>query len=419
MKTRMILIGLVILIAAFPVIGTAESAFDPDTDLLLQDMAARSHSTHDNSLGYPGNEDIRLDGFYDWYLKNEVGHAMMNNAGDPNDMTEDHGAMRIENEVIRFFAPLYGFDPDGVWGLVTMSGTDGNNHGIYFGRHCLVAETGIEPILYVSTEAHYSNMRLAELQQLETRLVETDEMGRMKPEAFRATLDPDRPALIVYSMGTTFKGAIDDQQAINAIIDEVSPPAVYRHVDAALFGGYLPFSQYRGMVDQSTCRFDSIAVSGHKFFGMDEPCGLFFTSREVLEKQNPYQITYMNGSMPMINCSRSALNPLKFYWLIKTVGMEGFSEMANGMLENAAYLKKQLDEIGWPAWISSEMSNTVFFAKPSDEIMEKYTLAPDYDDRFGGDLAHVVVMASVTRVQIDSLIEDLEAELAEVELPAA
>ena len=152
---------------------------------------------------------------------------------------------------------------------------------------------------------------------------------------------------------------------------------------------------------------------------MDEPCGLFFTSREVLEKQNPYQITYMNGSMPMINCSRSALNPLKFYWLIKTVGMEGFSEMATGMLENAAYLKKQLDEIGWPAWISSEMSNTVFFAKPSDEIMEKYTLAPDYDDRFGGDLAHVVVMASVTRVQIDSLIEDLEAELAEVELPAA
>ena len=117
----MILIGLVILIAAFPVIGTAEPAFDPDTDLLLQDMAARSHSTHDNSLGYPGNEDIRLDGFYDWYLKNEVGHAMMNNAGDPNDVTEDHGAMRIENEVIRFFAPLYGFDPDGVWGLVTMS----------------------------------------------------------------------------------------------------------------------------------------------------------------------------------------------------------------------------------------------------------------------------------------------------------
>ena len=65
------------------------------------------------------------------------------------------------------------------------------------------------------------------------------------------------------------------------------------------------------------------------------------------------------------------------------------------------------------------MSNTVFFTRPSDEIMEKYTLAPDYDDRFGGDLAHVVVMASVTRESIDRLVEDLQDEMEEAEKPAA
>ncbi len=418
-RTGIIAVCLIMLVFLFPVYVMSETAFDPAADPLLQDMAERTRSTHDNSLGYPGNEDIRLDGFYEWYQENGIGHAMMNNAGDPNDISEDHGAMQIENEVIHFFAPFYGFDPDEVWGLVTMSGTDGNNHGIYFGRHCLVAETGKEPILYVSTEAHYSNMRLAELQQMEVRMIETDEMGRMIPESFREALDPDRPALIVFSMGTTFKGGIDDQQAINAIIDEVGPPAVYRHVDAALFGGYLPFTRYAELVDRRVIGFDSIAVSGHKFFGMDEPCGLFFTTREVMTKQNPYQITYLNGSMPMINCSRSAISPLKFYWLIKTVGAEGFSEMADTMLDNAVYLKKRLDEIGWPAWVSSEMSNTVFFSRPSDEIMEKYTLAPDSDDRFGGDLAHVVVMASVTREHIDHLLEDLEAELAAAEKPAA
>ena len=418
-KTRTILICMMILVIVFPLHGVSETAFDPAADPLLQDVAERSRSIHDNSLGYPGNEDIRLDGFYEWFTENKVGHAMLNNAGDPNDISEDHGALQIENEVIRYFAPFYGFDPEAVWGLVTMSGTDGNNHGIYFGRHCLATETDKEPILYVSAEAHYSNMRLAELQQMEVRLIETDEMGRMIPEAFREALDPDRPALIVFSMGTTFKGAIDDQQVMNAIIDEVNPPVVYRHVDAALFGGYLPFSRYTELVDRRICEFDSIAVSGHKFFGMDEPCGLFLTSKDVLEKQNPYQITYLNGSMPMINCSRSAVSPMKFYWLIKTIGAEGFSTMADNMLENAAYLKKRLDEIGWPAWISSEMSNTVFFERPSDEIMEKYTLAPDHDDRFGGDLAHVVVMASVTKEHIDSLVEDLEAELAMEEKPAA
>ena len=107
-------------------------------------------------------------------------------------------------------------------------------------------------------------------------------------------------------------------------------------MDAALFGGYLPFTRYAELVDRRVCGFDSIAVSGHKFFGMDEPCGLFFTSKKVLEKQNPYQITYLNGSMPMINCSRSALNPLKFYWIIMNTGEDGFRAQTKAMLHALA-----------------------------------------------------------------------------------
>ncbi len=79
-------------------------------------------------------------------------------------------------------------------------------------------------------------------------------------------------------------------------------------------------------------------------------------------------------------------------------------------LTTTIYLKEKLDEIGWPAWVSCEQSNTVFFEKPSDEIMEKYFLAPDHDDRFGGDLAHVTVMQNANRELIDMLIADLEAE---------
>lgn len=58
--------------------------------------------------------------------------------------------------MIEFFAPLYGFQTDDVWGLVTYSGTDGNNHGIYFGVNYLRNQTGMEPLLYVSNEEHYS-----------------------------------------------------------------------------------------------------------------------------------------------------------------------------------------------------------------------------------------------------------------------
>ena len=121
----------------------------------------------------------------------------------------------------------------------------------------------------------------------------------------------------------------------------------------------------------------------------------------------------------MINCFRSALNPLKYYWIIKNTGVEGFTGQTETILENTAYLKEKLDELGWPAWISCEQSNTVFFTRPDEEIIEKYYLATDYDDRFGGDLAHVVVMQSVTRDVIDALIEDLqEQQEAETEHPA-
>ncbi len=403
-----------------PCLAETAETYDADTDELLNGVVARAQKIHNNQIGYPMNEDVRLDGFYEWYLNNGIQHAALNNVGDPNEESSmNHGALEIEREVIRFFAPFYGFDVEDVWGLVSASGTDGNNHGIYFGRHYLSSRSDIAPILYVSTESHYSNMRLAELQQIEVKLIPTDEMGRMIPEEFRNALDPERPALVVFSMGTTFKGGIDDQVAINEIIKEVNPPAVYRHVDAALFGGYLPFSDYAEFVDRQVCEFDSIAVSGHKYFGIDAPCGLFLTTREVLADQNPYEISYLNASMPMINCSRSALNPLKFYWIMKTTGEDGFRAQTQAMLDNTAYLKEKLDEIGWPAWVSCEQSNTVFFKRPGDEIMTKYYLAPDYDVRFGGDLAHIVVMQSVTREVIDSVIADMIAEQEAEIQPAA
>ncbi len=41
---------------------------------------------------------------------------------------------QLELEVIKFFSPLYGLEENNQWGIITNSGTDGNAHGIYFGR---------------------------------------------------------------------------------------------------------------------------------------------------------------------------------------------------------------------------------------------------------------------------------------------
>lgn len=362
------------------------------------------------TLGYPGNNDIRLEEFYRWYTGNNLESMIINNAGDPFE-EGDHtlSSLDFEREVIQYFAPKYGFDGNDQWGIVTMSGTDGNNHGIYFGVNYLKRKTGKMPVVYVSDEAHYSNYRLCDLQHLEVRLVKSDSMGRMVPDSLEKVLDPTRPCLIVYAMGSTFKGAIDDQKALDDVLARHEGMAVYRHVDAALFGGYLPFTEYKDLVDRRKTGFDSISVSGHKFFGIDSPCGLFITTRDVYDNQSTYDISYLNANMRMINCSRSGIEPLKFWWLMKTVGDEGWTEQAARIFENTRYLKSELKRIGWPYW-NNEYSNTVIFRRPSAKVVRKYNLACGEDAAFGGKLSHVVVMQHVTKDSIDRLIADLRNE---------
>ena len=83
------------------------------------------------------------------------------------------------------------------------------------------------------------------------------------------------------------------------------------------------------------------------------------------------------------------------------------------MLERAAWLKGELDKLGWKAWLEP-MSNTVYFERPPVEITEKYMLASDYDDRLGGDLSHIVVMQHVTEEILQEFLDDL-ADYTEAE----
>lgn len=372
----------------------------------LDAWTRRCKQDQPNALGYPGNYNSHLEGFYEWYTANGMENILINNAGDPFGNAGALSSIQFEREVVEYFAPLYGFEQNDLWGMVTMSGTDGNNHGIYFGVNYLRGLTGKMPIVYVSDEAHYSNYRLCDLQNLEVRLVKTDAMGQMIPDSLEAVLDVSRPCLMIYAMGSTFKGAIDDQQALNAVLARHPEMPVYKHIDAALFGGYLPFTDYRQLVDRRAIDYQSISISGHKFFGIDSPCGLFITTRDVYEHQVSYDIPYLNENMRMISCSRSGTEPLKFWWMIQTIGVDGWHEQASTMLSNTAYLMSELQRIGWPCW-SNGYSNTVFFRRPSDELVKRFNLACSYDDRFGGKLAHVVVMQHVTREAIDRLIATL------------
>lgn len=405
------------LFSALFLFATSLPAFAADIDMTrLNTFAKKIVAEKSHMIGFPGNQNVDLQEFYRWYAESGLADVSMNNVGNPRASSlVALNTHQFENEVIDFFAPLYGFTKEKVWGIVTYSGTDGNNHGIYFGVKYLQSISKIKPLLYVSEQAHYSIKKLGDLQNLEMRFIPTNTMGQIDVAAFEKVLDPKRPALVVVAMGTTFKGAIDDQQAIDKVLKLKKPVAVYRHLDAALFGGYLPFSEHAELVNRTKTHFDSIAVSGHKFFGLDEPMGIFITSNDVLSRQNPFKVPYLNDAVPTITCSRSALGALKFWWKITRTGQDGYSRQAATILRNAEYLKKRLEAIKYPVW-KNDHSNTVFFRRPSKWVMQKWSLAPDEDPRLGGELAHDVVMQHVGLETLDLFVEDIKKDLADLKI---
>ena len=131
---------------------------------------------------------------------------------------------------------------------------------------------------------------------------------------------------------------------------------------------------------------------------------------EILEAQKAYKVEYLHNSMPLISCSRNGLTPLKFYWVLKNIGFDGFAKEAASMLENTNYLQRKFDEMGYPAW-HMPYSNTVFFKRPAEWIRKKYMLAEGFLPEYGGELSHIVVMQHVNKSIIDEFLEDLKVSL--------
>ena len=369
----------------------------------LNEVASRLVDRQFYQLGYPFDQNLNLTGFYEWLVSTGLNRLTLINVSDPYKTTWDMlNTDEFECKTLDFLAESFGFAKDAAgershWGFITSGGTDGNMHGVYFGRKALAAQSSHPPILYVSSEAHYSVQKLGDVQNIETRVIRSHPMGAMDVDDLRNQLDPSRPALVVLAVGGTFKGAIDDQRAVAAVLDEVKPVAVYKHLDVALFGGYLPWlddPQAREVVNASVMKFDSLAVSGHKFYALNEPAGAFLCRKEVLASLHAMQVPYLNGAIPTISCSRSGFDALKFYWRIAVTGEEGFRSEARHILEMTDLLVTELRHRGVEPLVN-RWSNTICFPRPADNVVHEYSMACTVCPHFG-PLSHVVVMQFFT-----------------------
>lgn len=383
----------------------------------------------DRVLGYPINMNTPSEEFFAWrnkLLRAGIDAFAFNNVGNPFQASPiPYNTHDFERETIREFAQLLAFPADDTWGFLSHSGTDSNMHGMYMGRTLLKGRSGLQPKAYHTPEAHYSVSILRDLLGLEAVLVGTLPDGGMDPGdlADKLAENADAPALVVATLGTTFKGAIDN---LDLIQQALRGRESYLHLDAALFGGYLPFTPWAAeacyQIDQvaGSGRYDSIAISCHKFFGFPSPAGLFITRQRLYDEfhalfsriHNPEYIHHVPGT---ITCSRDAVKPAEFYYFTTPAARSALTEDARRILENTTYLCDELQrhfpQLG--ATRANPLSNTVYFRSPGEALVKKYSLATMHLDldNHPRNFAHVVVMPHASREVLAAFLTDLEARI--------
>jgi len=376
-------------------------------------------------LGYPANMNKPSEGFFRWreQLESvEVGARTMNNVGDPFYHPGSLNTHYLEADLIRRFGLRYGFPEDDIWGFVSNSGTDSNTHGAFVGRTLLESRTGVTPKVYYTTEAHYSIQVIRDLLDMEEVLVATTPTGAMDPADLREKLKDNRnaPALILATIGTTLKGAVDDIDDINAAVKGYES---YIHLDAALFGGYLHVTDYAEDLyknGKAGKRYDSIAVSCHKFFGFPPgAAGMFIAGKKDFEEfrelfaavHDPAYITHVPGT---ISCSRDTVKPAEFHYYSTAESLVQQERDARLILHNAKYLQAEMQN-HFPEFnpmLVDKRSNTVYFDNlVSKELKNKWTLATVKASKtHGKSLAHVVVMPHAEKWLLDNFLTDLDQD---------
>lgn len=354
---------------------------------LLKEISAKSAMT----IGYPVSKDFDYSELMP-FLK-----YPMNNVGDPFiPSTYTVGSRELEKEVIAFFSRLFRAEEDNWWGYVTNGGSEGNLYGLYLAR-----EMYPKAIVYYSDATHYSVQKNLHLLNMPNIAIRSQPNGEIDYDDLEKTISINRqmPVIILANIGTTMTEARDDVGKMKSIFKNLAIQHHYIHADGALSGSYAAFIEPRPAFDFADGA-DSIAISGHKFFGSPIPCGMVIAKKSHRDRI-ARSIDYIGSLDTTISGSRNGHTPLFLWYTITRLGIEGLKQRTQNCLDVAAYAEAAIRKIEPLVWRNSS-TITVNIPKPEQAIIKKWQLAS------GNDWAHIICMPGMHKEQIDAFVKDLK-----------
>ncbi|MBP1240983.1 L-2,4-diaminobutyrate decarboxylase [Frigoribacterium sp. PvP120] len=284
----------------------------------------------------------------------------------------------VERRLIAWTAERAGLPADTADGVFTSGGTQSNLHALLLAReraagrarrHDLDEEArlrstsgpGRRPdrrprslhevlermVVLETDQSHFSVSTAARVLGLgpdSVVAVPTDDLGRMRPDALRVTLDALVQAghvvvAVVATAGTTDRGCLDPLAAIADVCDDTD---VWLHVDAA-YGGGLLVSTTRRRLLEGVERARSVTVDFHKtFFQPVSSSALLVRDRADLEPL-AWHADYLNpaGAADPNQVDKSLqttrrLDALKLWATLRAVGADGLGAMIDRVVELGA-----------------------------------------------------------------------------------
>ena len=330
------------------------------------------------------------------------------NLGDPGLFK---GTQQIEREVIKSIGELFSIDEP--YGHVVTGGTEANLMAIRAARNHARKYKGIvDGEIIIPASAHFSFKKAADMLNLNIVEADLDDNYKIDVDSIK-NLISDKTVAIVAIAGTTELGLIDPIEEISEIAYENN---IYFHVDAAFGGFSIPFLRNLGydlpVFDFSLPGVCSITVDPHKMGLAPIPAGgILFREEEYLQVMavdSPY-LTVKTQST--IVGTRLGASSAATYAVMKYFGKEGYTKLANEMMENTKFFKEGLEELGYDLVCEPEL-NIVAFNHPTVEtnvIAEKL-------EELGWKVSvakcpvsiRIVLMNHIKKTHLKELLEDLK-----------
>lgn len=248
-------------------------------------------------------------------------------------------------------------------------------------------------VVYASDQAHSSIEKaalLAGFGRENLRIIPSDPFHALRLDLLEAAIQEDfaagrRPCAMVAAIGSTATTGVDPLAGMAELAERHD---LWLHVDAAMAGSAMICPECRWMWD-GVEKADSVVLNPHKWLGTGFDLSAYFVRDpehliRVMSTNPSYLRTQHDGEVKNLRDWGIPLGrrfrALKLWFLIKDQGVEGLQARLRRDLQNAQWLKAQVDEApGWerlaPVPLQTVCLRHVPLGMATEEALRAHNLA--------------------------------------------